>query len=358
MELGYIGVDWKVTVHYRKESMPPVTPAGLCLSGSQTKWENTYGFLSVDALGVSIEGMNEKGLAASGLIFETGAYPFPKPGKKMNVTICSGNVIQWALGNFASVKELSAALLSKGTQILGPLSQESDHATPSDLNRLRHLSRLHWAFDDAQGGHIVVEVVDGNVVVHNNAVGVLTNDPDYTWHLRNLNNYAFLSSEWTSNAQSIAIESEIGASPRVVSHGLNLMGLPGDAGPSSRFVRLFYLRQFALHRKPPSALSKSGRWNQTFAIVDGLLNTVWVVEGTVAPNAMVNESTLEKTDFSVVKSSSDRMFHFRSYGNSRWKRIDLSSIPWDLPSSKKSTNPSMPVVDGTLGIDDVTDRLA
>ena len=34
---------------------------------------------------------------------------------------------------------------------------------------------------------MVVEYLQGSLQLHNNTVGVLTNDPDYIWHLRNPN---------------------------------------------------------------------------------------------------------------------------------------------------------------------------
>ena len=52
----------------------------------------------------------------------------------------------------------------------------------------------HFAIDDAQGNHIVVEYIEGKPNVYDNTnVGVLTNDPQLPWHLDNLVAYAALS---------------------------------------------------------------------------------------------------------------------------------------------------------------------
>ena len=112
-----------------------------------------------------------------------------------------------------------------------------------------------------------------------------------------------------------------------VGHGFNLVGMPGDYSPPSRFVRLFYLRQvtdqkrlqfasqlghltasqlhphsacllpcdgvigfwlqYALLNDPPDPThpkrQPSPELNQTLSVVMGLLNNVWIVRGTVAP---------------------------------------------------------------------------
>ena len=45
--------------------------------------------------------------------------------------------------------------------------------------------------------------------------------------------------------------------PMPIGHGYNLLGLPGDGSPPSRFVRAFFLRQFALLKAPPETLDES-----------------------------------------------------------------------------------------------------
>ena len=71
------------------------------------------------------------------------------------------------------------------------------------------------------GAHAVVEYLDGVLHVHNNTVGVMTNDPDFSWHLRNLNNFVSLSGSWPQ--QSFSAQTEVGAVPRSVGHGFNLV---------------------------------------------------------------------------------------------------------------------------------------
>ena len=67
----------------------------------------------------------------------------------------------------------------------------------------------------------MVEYLDGVLHVHNNTVGVMTNDPDFSWHLRNLNNFVSLSGSWPQ--QAFSAQTEVGAVPRSVGHGFNLV---------------------------------------------------------------------------------------------------------------------------------------
>lgn len=396
MELGPI-FPWSVHVHPRKESMPnPLTPAQLCPSTfSHTKWNAKYGYVSIDTLFVTLEGMNEVGMTISPLIFESGSFGSSSSDVNASdtTTVCSGIFASWVLGNFERVADLKKMLTTPGAvSIRGPRNPEdnADRSVPY-LDTLNHLARLHWAIDDAYGDHIVVEVVNGEIKVHDNDVGILTNDPSYEWHLHNLNNYATMSPTWPAvrtsgegrdeeiGISAYGVDSEIGRVPQIISHGFNLQ-IPGDASPVSRFVRLFYLRQFALLQRPPQiGLHRDTRKNETITLVTGLLNTVFIVEGTIAKNPNRNESKFESTTFSALKIPKDLEFYYKvrkrihrdarerkltakaatttrarilqDYANPRWKRIALSELKWDF--GKDAPSP-VNVVDGTIGVEDVT----
>jgi len=355
--------EWNVHVHPRNEKYNVLsTPASLCGDFlNLTKFESKYGYVSIDTLKVTLEGMNEKGMTISPLIFESASYPrATKDLKSADVTLCSGALSQYVLGMYDKVEDLKKDLEANKISVFGPQSPEDGSEKSSALTLLRHLARLHWAVDDAYGGHIVIEIVDGTIAVHENEIGIMTNDPEYVWHLRNLNNFATMSPFWsnpfgTSNGLGGQIStSEIGVVPRIVSHGFNLLGLPGDGSPVSRFVRLFYLRQFAMMQRPPKELKEEVRKNSTIALVTGLLNSVWIVEGTLAKDPQHNETSYESTTFSAIKIPTDLEFYYRDYGNPRWKRIEISKLNFNF-SSKDAPSP-VNVVDGTIGVEDVTSR--
>ena len=49
---------------------------------------------------------------------------------------------------------------------------------------------IHYILFDKTGVGLVIEYLNGVQDVYDNSVGVVTNEPDFPWHLKNLNNYA------------------------------------------------------------------------------------------------------------------------------------------------------------------------
>ena len=187
-------------------------------------WATRYGFVGISAFDTDMymEGMNEKGLAAGGLYFEDVKYPVIKPGDEV---LNSGDSISWILGNFANVAELKQGL----------------HKVKfwSDANNPLHLPGLpfHCYATDASGDSIVIEYIDGNLKIWDNrANGVMTNEPDLGWHLKNLRFYSNM------NPNSIPLPE---LNDEKWSEGTGLMGLPGDYTNAGRFVRTSILKYFS-----------------------------------------------------------------------------------------------------------------
>ena len=167
MELGPM-FEWNVVVHPRGEKYNVLgTPASLCGDIlNLTKFESEFGFVAIDTLKVTLEGMNEKGLTISPLIFESASYSrVTKEMKSAEATLCSGALSQYILGKYEKVEDLKKDLERNKISVFGPENPEEGSETSNVLTLLRHLARLHWAVDDAHGGHIVIEIVDGVVAV-------------------------------------------------------------------------------------------------------------------------------------------------------------------------------------------------
>jgi choloylglycine hydrolase len=84
---------------------------------------------------------------------------------------------------------------------------------------------------DATGDCIVLEHVDGELVVHENPIGVITNSPSFDWHITNLKNYVNLSAV---NREPMDLD---GLDICEMGMGSGLLGMPGDFTPPSRFIR-------------------------------------------------------------------------------------------------------------------------
>ena len=90
---------------------------------------------------------------------------------------------------------------------------------------------LHHIAYDAKGSCIVIEYVEGQLNIHENPLGVITNKPTFDWHLQNLSNYVNLN---PVNIKSSKLgDFEI----KATGNETGLLGLPGDNTSPSRFVR-------------------------------------------------------------------------------------------------------------------------
>ena len=302
---------------------------------------------------ITTDGMNEAGLTVSTQVFTQSVYMQPST-EASDTNVCFAAFADWVLGTFDSVKKLREALLDlkSKVKIVGP--------TPDVVKRAGSyagLAGLHWSIDDASE-HIVVEVLDGVIKMHNNTVGVMTNQPDFTWHLRNLNNFVNLRSDWPRNPDIQVQTDEVGPVPNVskAGHGFNLLGLPGDYSPPSRFVRLFYLREYAVLRFPPKERKGKAKHTDSIALVTGLLNNVFINKGTVPDPPPIIKSTTpgfgEFTQYTVIKIPEARLFFYKDYVGTQWRKVRLDKLDF---SSKEGAPPDpVPLVEGTVSIKDVT----
>lgn len=329
MEDGSSGGGW------RAASPPPAAftndfNAVLHPRGQDADRRNRFAYLSFETAVPSpfqvSDGMNEAGLTVSQHTMRTAEYQdHSAPETKMEVSIM--NVTQWMVGSFDTV----AAVVKKL-----PSVRVTSGVVPSD-------AFVHWAIADAQGNSVVLEYVGGQPVVHNNTVRVMTNDPDFHWHLRNLNMYVGLTPDIPSANTPFQVGTEAGAVPQIWSQGFNLLGLPGDMSPASRFVRLFYLRAYATYRDPITSV------DDAIVLTTGLLNNVFIPRGTVATMTPASSApAYDATLYGLIKIPSQRRVLFRGYRNMVWQSIDLTKVQWE------GGRRSMPVWDGTLGIQDVT----
>lgn len=363
---------WTISVHRRDEEVGKDISALVCGVALPGKKQPGYGYVSVDGAGhlapelksagltagsptsftVSTDGMNEKGLTVSTQVFHQSVYMQPSAPEASGTTnVCFMAFADWVLRTFDSVKSLREAL--HDLKIVGPSPGFVEKALT-----LTGLAGLHWSIDDASE-HIVLEVLDGVIKMHNNTVGVMTNQPDFTWHLRNLNNFVNLRSEWPSNleiqvqtnsSEGSEFEPEVELVPDVTKagHGFNLLGLPGDYSPPSRFVRLFYLRQYAMLRFNPP---KKRKYKDSIALVTSLLNNVFINKGTVPDRKPGGVG--EYTQYTVLKIPSARLFFYKDYVGTQWRKVRLDKLGF---SPKEGALPITPVrlVEDRVSIKDVT----
>ncbi len=237
---------------------------------------------------------NEKGLCMAGLNFPGNAYYFPETEGKDNVT--PFEFIPWILCRCATVKE--AKKLLERINLVDILFSEQWPLSP-----------LHWIIRDAREGVIVESTKDG-LNVYEDAVGVMTNNPPYPFHLMNLNNYRGLQVNTPENRFCPELSMD------VYCQGLGAMGLPGDVSSMSRFVRAaFGVKNAVCEETENSAVS------QFFHLMD----FVSMVRGI----CLTDEGHWDITVYTGCINATRGLYYCSTYDNRQISCVDMHKTDLD-----------------------------
>jgi choloylglycine hydrolase len=146
-------------------------------------WTTKYAAVGMNAVGwpAYVDGMNEKGLiGAMFMALHNAVFEDVAPADSAK-SISSAQVPTYVLTNFATVDEIRAGL-QKIKVNRSPVGAYNNQ-----------IATVHYSFHDASGKSIVVEYLNGRLVISDNPVGALTNDPPFREQLNNIGNYANLS---------------------------------------------------------------------------------------------------------------------------------------------------------------------
>jgi len=245
-----------------------------------------------------MDGVNEKGLVAAAFYFPGYAKYTKITKKNRSKAISPIEFPNWVLTQFASIREVKAALSSV---VIAPTVSDGWGSTPPPL---------HYIIYDRKGKSIVIEPIDGKLVVYDNLIGVITNSPTFDWHLTNLNNYVNLTA---FNAEPSYLK---GFKLSPFGQGSGMLGLPGDFTPPSRFVRAAFFSSLAI----PSTNSDE-LVNQVFHI----LNQFDIPVGAVLSKEH-GKTSFDSTLFTSVKDHSTLKYYFRSYVDQTIKFVDLKQF--------------------------------
>lgn len=171
-----------------------------------------------------------EGLNNAGLTFSLLSYP-AAGGKRQAIDVTkavlsASDLGSWVLGQFASVAETKDAL-ARQPVLLEPLALLGGVESP-----------FHYVVHDTTGASLVIEFEGGEMRLHDNPVGVMTNGPSFGWHLTNLDNYTFLTNVDRSTATFGGYKAQQPDS------GIATAGLPSSNTSVGRFVRATYYTQF------------------------------------------------------------------------------------------------------------------
>jgi choloylglycine hydrolase len=238
-------------------------------SGEHTlHWTSRYASVAISMWdNATIDGLNEKGLAAHTLYLnpEDAVFPSAANGASVAHTMWT----QYVLDTFASVAEVVAGL---------------DDVAIVDVPFREQTMGAHLAVEDGTGDAAVIEPIGGRLVVHHgHDVTVLTNSPSLDEHLANLKRYRDFGGE---------------------------LPLPGDITSTDRFIRANY---FLRHLPEPQTPA------HVVAGVKQLIENVAVPFG-----APYDDGGVYPTWWHIAADVSDRVYYFTSTfsPNTFWISLD------------------------------------
>lgn len=238
------------------------------------------------------EAANEHGLCVAGLNFPSYAhYATTNCSHSHNIT--PYEFIPWLLGNCANVLEVHRLL--KHLNIIGIPFLETLPLAP-----------LHWIVADSHNC-IVVEPTKDGLHVFQNPVGVLTNSPNFDFHLTNLKNYISLNSAQPENTLNYKLDLP------PLGQGIGALGLPGDTSPTSRFIRAVFTKSHSICTD-----DEVSNITQFFHILDN----VSMVKG----NVITPEGHCDITAYTSCINTDLNLFYYKTYENNQINCIDMTLI--------------------------------
>lgn len=284
-----------------------VIPRGLEYTGTTpdkqpgVRWSATYGAVAIDGVGkdIVLDGMNEKGLTV-GLFYHPGFAEYPAfDAARATSTLGPTDLGTYVLTTCATVEEARAAL---GTVQVAPVVEEAIGIVPP----------VHLLVTEPSGAAIVIEFTKGKPVVHDAPLGVITNSPNYDWHMINLRNYVNLS------PVAIPDKKIDGTTFKALGGGSGMIGLPGDFTPPSRFVRAVAFTQSA---RPTETGGET--MYELFRILDNFNVPLGSAEGGGEDRTKGMRSA---TLWTTAYDTKNRVFYYHTAHNRRVRMIDLTKI--------------------------------
>lgn len=269
------------------------------------RFDHHYAIIGVatvsDGYPLYYDAVNEAGLGMAGLNFPGNAvYRQEKAGMD---NIAPFELIPWVLSQCQTVQEATVLL-------------QNINLTAISFSEEYSLSDLHWIVADASES-ITVEPLRDGLVITQNPVGVLTNNPPFDYHLHNLCNYMNL----TENEPKNTLAPTVNLTP--YSRGMGAMGMPGDLSSASRFVRAVYTKH---HSVTPT--EEFAAVSQFFHILDSVAQQ----DGCVRIG-----NGFEKTVYASCCNTSKGIYYYTTYENSQITAVHLYHE--DLDSKHLSAYP-------------------
>ena len=290
---------------YPLDGSPAVTPRNYrWKSRTGTTGQTQYGFIGTgtDMEGfIYGDGVNEHGVAISTQYFRGySSYGSTHKADAMNIT--QNEIVTWILGYTTSIEDMK----QQASQI---------HVVAVYLNDIGEVPPLHYHVSDATGHSVEVSFKEGEVVIKDNPIGVLTNHPDLDWHYSNLRQYINIS-PYPATANLLE-----GVTIEPLGNEAGTFGLPGGFTSTERFVRMAFMKANIAQNN-----DKEMDLMNTFYLLDA----VNIPIGIVRPHDADNHYTMYQT----VINLTTRTLYIKYYGSNELVALKLTD---DLINRKDMT---------------------
>lgn len=258
---------------------------------------NCYSFIGIgqesEGMLGFFDGVNERGFAAAALYFAGYAKYNTHMDYMDKEPVASLDFLHYILGRCGSIEELEEIL--QDISIIGLPDPVTQTAAP-----------LHWIATDKSGKCVVIEQTEKGLELFQNPIGVMTNSPDFQWHMTNLRNYMDVSPKQTSEAYWGKVQL------KPFGQGAGTMLLPGGYTSPERFVRTAYQKT---HIQPPKNRI------ETIVACFHTMESVSIPKGVV----IAERNTYDYTKYTAFMNTNTCEYFFKTYDNCQ---IATASL-WD-----------------------------
>ena len=234
------------------------------------------------------DAVNEKGLGMAGLNFVGNAAYHEAVPDKDNVAVFE--FIPWVLSQCATVAEARKLI-------------ERVNLTGESFNAHLPAASLHWLIADREDA-ITVESMKDGIHIHDNPVGVLTNNPPFDQQMFRMKDFMHLSRKDPENRFAKGLDLTR------YSRGMGALGLPGDLSSQSRFVRVAFVKMNSV-----SGDSEEASVSQFFHI----LGSVDQQRGCCD----VGDEEYEITIYTSCCNADKGIYYYTTYENQQITAVDM-----------------------------------
>ncbi|MEM9120491.1 MAG: choloylglycine hydrolase family protein [Cyanobacteria bacterium P01_F01_bin.56] len=301
------------------ETKVNIIPKGFTYSAGEmpdgqegASWIGRFSMVGISMLdhGAPADGINEAGLTA-GLFYLPGYTEYQEYLPELADNSIPGDLLaSYTLAMFETVDEVRAGL--EDIRVVGVVDETLGFPFP-----------LHMIVADRFGGRIVVEYIDGELTIFDAPLGVITNSPNYDWHMTNLNNYVNLTAIGLPEVETSGVTfAPLGA-------GSGMIGLPGDFTPPSRFVRAVAFSQ--------TARETTGGYDtvrEAFRILDNFNIPADAAEG-AQDDVQSDDLLYSATQITTASDSQNLVYYYHTMYDRTVHMVDMKQIDFDAMGEER-----------------------